>query len=119
MTGMRTPPFLHPVAGLVAALLATAAAAQPAPARPPVVAEAPQAREAEPAVQHIVVEDDNARVDELRVRGETRRITVQPKGVNPKLGYEIVPATGGRDMAPNVSSGRGAAGQRVWSLLSF
>ena len=73
---------------------------------------------AEPRVQRIVVEDDNARVEELRVRGETQRIVVKPKvaGARP---YEILPADGGRDMSAGPSSERGAAGQRVWNVLSF
>ncbi len=72
----------------------------------------------EPKVERIVVEDDGVRIDELRVRGQTQRIVVQPKkgGVGP---YEIVPAGNGRDMSYSAGSGRGAAGQRVWQVLNF
>ncbi|MEO8297428.1 MAG: hypothetical protein ABI574_06420 [Burkholderiales bacterium] len=73
----------------------------------------------EPRVQVIVIEDDGARIEELHVRGEAQRIKVQPKGLSPRLGYEILPASGGRDMSPSASSMRGVAGQRVWSVLSF
>jgi hypothetical protein len=78
----------------------------------------PPQRGSEPKVQRIVVEDDAVRIDELRVRGQTQRIVVQPKkgGMRP---YEIVPADGGRDMSQSYASGRGAAGQRVWHVLNF
>ena len=66
----------------------------------------------EPAVQHTVIEDDRARIEELRVRGQNQRITVQPKKGG--KAYEVLPADGSRDDAT-----RGAAGQRVWHLFSF
>ena len=75
-------------------------------------------RQSEPKVQRVVIEDDGARIEELRVRGQTQRITVQPKGAI-KQGYEIIPADGGRDMSYSAGSSRGAAGQRVWHVLSF
>ena len=69
----------------------------------------------EPAVQRQVLEDEQVRIEELRVRGVNRRLVVQPKtaGVAP---YEILPEEPGRD---TTTAGRGAAGQRVWRLLSF
>lgn len=115
-----SPRVLLGLAGWVAAGVCWAQAAQapaPAPARMMPLVE--PAKSPEPFVEHIVVEDDGSRIEELRVRGETQRIKVQPKGVNPRLGYEIVTPSGGRDMTPNFTPGRGAAGQRVWSLLSF
>ena len=82
-------------------------------------ADAPAAGlRSEPKVQHTVIEDEGARIEELRVRGQTQRITVQPKGAI-KQGYEIIPADGGRDMSYSAGSSRGAAGQRVWHVLSF
>ena len=54
--------------------------------------------------------------EELHERGEVRSIKVQPKVGRP---YEIVPATGGRDMSNSAGNGRAAAGQRVWPVLSF
>ena len=81
------------------------AAASPAPAERP--------RTAEPAVQNRVIEDDGVRIEELKVRGETRRIVVQSK-VPGARAYEILPATTGRDPAQDRS-----AGQRVWHLFSF
>jgi len=52
----------------------------------------------EPNVKHTVIEDDGARIDELRVRGQMQRITVTPKGAI-KKSYEIIPADGARDMS--------------------
>jgi hypothetical protein len=75
-------------------------------------------RQPEPKVQVTVIEDDGARIEELRVRGQTQRITVQPKGAI-KQGYEIVPADGARDMSEGGSTSRGAAGKRVWRLFTF
>jgi hypothetical protein len=71
-------------------------------------------RGGEPAVEHKVSEDDGVRIDELRVRGETREIIVQSKAGNVRS-YQIVPAAAGRDL----SQDRRATGQRVWSVLSF
>ena len=72
----------------------------------------------EPVVKHTVIEDDGARIEELRVRGENQRISVTPKrGTN--RSYEIIPAGGARDMSDSASSTRGAAGKRVWNVLSF
>ena len=53
---------------------------------------------AEPEIKRTVIEDDKVRIEELRVRGQVRRIVVSPKasGVRP---YEIVPPDAGRDVA--------------------
>jgi hypothetical protein len=106
---------------LIAAMPAAAQVAAAAPA-PAAVAAAPAPDEAparrrvpEPNVQRIVSEDDNVRIDELRVRGQTREIVVQHKVVSGSR-YEILPGEGGRD--PSSQDGRGA-GQRVWRLFSF
>ena len=74
-------------------------------------------RGGEPNVRLTVIEDGGSRVEELKVRGETRRIVVQSK-----LGggrYEIIPADGGRDLATGPTTPRGAVGQRVWRVLQF
>jgi hypothetical protein len=68
----------------------------------------------EPAVQQLVSEDDHVRIEELRVRGQTQRLTVRSKQVGVPT-YDILQATTGQDP----SKGRDAAGQRVWQLLSF
>lgn len=71
-------------------------------------------RGGEPRVERTVTEDDGVRIEELRVRGQTRHIIVRSKmaGARP---YEILPAEGGRDL----SQDKRAIGQRVWSVLSF
>lgn len=90
---------------LSCAIVGVAASAQ-TPKQPP-----------EPKVQHIVVEDEAVRIEELRVRGLTQRVVVKPKNA---AEYEIVPAAGGRDPSQNrANSLPGAGGQRVWNLLKF
>lgn len=96
----------------VLALLAAAAApvcAQPATASD--AASAPASR-AEPRVQHTVVEDDGARIEELKVRGQTQRIVVQSKQ-GPGGRYEVLPDAG------REGAGSATAGRRVWNVLSF
>jgi Protein of unknown function (DUF2782) len=71
----------------------------------------------EPNVQRTVVQDEGARIEELRVRGQVQRIVVKPKNA---AEYEVVPATGGRDPSQNRANQQaGAGGQRVWNLLRF
>ena len=93
----------------VLTLASTLAQAQPA---------APAARSAEPKVQLTVIEDDGARIEELRVRGQTQRIVVAPKraGAAP---YEIITGDGSRDLGDGANTSRGAAGKRVWNVLKF
>ena len=76
------------------------------------------ARVAEPNVRRIVIEDDANRIEELNVRGQTRSVLVTPKGA---LGgsYEIHIGDPSRDLSDGADSRRGAAGQRVWRLMSF
>ncbi len=72
---------------------------------------------AEPNVQRTVVQDEGARIEELRVRGQVQRIVVKPKNA---AEYEVVPAAGGRDPSQNRANQQaGAGGQRVWNLLRF
>lgn len=82
----------------------------------PVIAES--AGSNEPRVQQTVVEDDGARIDELKVRGHTQRIVVSPKrgGTAP---YEIITGDGSRDLGDGANTSRGAAGKRVWNVLKF
>ncbi len=92
-----------PVAALLLSLIAAASAQ---------VKDAP-----EPNVQRTVVQDDGARIEELRVRGQVQRIVVKPKNA---AEYEVVPAAGGRDPSQNRANQQaGAGGQRVWNLLKF
>lgn len=90
-------------------VLGTGLLAVAAHATPPVGSPLP----GEPQVIQRVTEDEQVRIDELRVRGQTRRLTVQPK-IKGMPAYEIVPPEPGRDPAQDPK-----AGQRVWFSLSF
>jgi hypothetical protein len=65
----------------------------------------------EPVVRRTVIEDDGSRIEELKVRGETQRVTVTTKG---PLGsrYDILVPQGGSNRGDN-------AGRRVWSVMAF
>jgi hypothetical protein len=69
-------------------------------------------------VRHSVIEDDATRIEELRVRGVARQITVTTKGRGGTT-YEIITGDGSRDLSDGVNTSRGAAGKRVWRVLSF
>lgn len=100
----------------IAPLRVLAQATAPVPAKPaPVAAPAPAG---EPSVKRNVVEDDNARIEELSVRGAVRSIRVQPKGPI-KAEYEVLPIDAGRDVSDGPNSAKGAAGKRVWRVLTF
>lgn len=99
------------------AVPAPAAASSPAPATPLAPGADMAGREPiEPNVQHIVIEGENTRVEELRVRGQTQSVTVKNKAAPT---YEIVIGDGSRDLSNDAGAQKGAAGQRVWRLLSF
>ncbi len=112
----------------VALAAALAAAALAARAEPPADGTRPTAPETaaavgkpaapEPAVKRSVIEDDNARIEEVRVRGAVRSTKVQPKGPI-KAEYEVLPLDAGRDNVEGPHSGKGATGQAVWRVLSF
>lgn len=68
----------------------------------------------EPEVRRIVLEDDQVRIAELRVRGQVRQIIVTPKAAHARP-FEIVPT----DPARDVSQQRGLTGQRLWNVFSF
>ncbi len=108
----------RPLLCLALAALAGSVHSQEAKAPAAPAATAPAAAPAEPRVQHIVIEDEGSRIEELRVRGATQRITVKPK-VGTTQGYEIIVGDGSRDLSDGVNTSRGAAGKRVWHLLSF
>ena len=107
---MKFSPCL--VLGLLCAACGGAVWAQ---AAAPVKAAAPAASSPARAKAHVVViEDDNARIEESRSRGSVSRVIVQSKlaGARP---YEIQLAPPGRDP----SQERGNAGQRAWSIFNF
>jgi len=93
-----------------------AAPAAPAPAARVVEAESPgpPQRGGEPKVQRNVDEDESVRVEELRVRGVTRRVTVQSK-VPGAPAYEIRSSGDGRDHAQD----RRSEGRSLWQLFAF
>ena len=71
----------------------------------------------EPKVERTVIQDEGARIEELRVRGQVQRVVVKPKNA---AEYEIVAPPGGRDPSQNRANQQpGAGGQRVWNLLKF
>lgn len=89
-----------------------AQAQNPAPSPAPSAPE-PKAR-SEQQVERIRHEDEGARIDELRVGGETRAITVSPKGAAPA--YEVPPEGNNRNPASSERERSGAGG---WKLLNF
>ncbi len=95
---------MRPILTLISLLLACGMAwSQSAPAivaaSATVTPEAPG--KAQRRVEHIHVEDVGARIDEVRVGGETQSITVQPKANMPA--YQVAPQTG----------------ERSWKVLGF
>jgi hypothetical protein len=73
----------------------------------------------EPAVRHIVVEDDHTRIDELRVRNVPQKIVVTSKAGKVSSTYEIITGDGSRDLSPGANTSRGATGKSVWRVLDF
>ena len=114
---MKSPRYL--VLGLLGAacggaVWAQAAATAAAPAKAETSAASAASAPARAKAHVTVIEDDNARIEEVRSRGTVQRVTVQSKvpGVRP---YEIQLAPPGRDP----SQERGNAGQRAWSIFNF
>ena len=80
-----------------------------------VPAESPAAKPSE-RIERITHEDELARVDELRVGGQTRSIEVTPKNGAPS--YQIAPAPGGANLSDNPAS-KGSTGKSSWRILKF
>ena len=91
-----------------------APAAASAASRPAETAE-PQGKE--PLIKRTVIEDRTAHIEELRVRGQLQKVTVDPKGSAP--GYEIIVGGGEHEFTEGKNPTRGAVGQRVWNLFRF
>ncbi len=104
------------LAAFGAASLALPVQAQPAgPPAAAAAASAPRAGTGRDAPARLtVIEDDNVRIEETRLRGLPQRIVVHDKHGLARA-YEIQVAPGGRDLGGE----RGASGQRAWSLFSF
>ncbi len=92
------------------ALLLIAALTGPALADPP----------PEPKVERNVAEDDQVRIEELKVRGETKKVTVKNK-LTKAPDYEIVVNDAGRESAGGTGTGlsKSGSGSRVWKVLKF
>ncbi|MEO8280358.1 MAG: DUF2782 domain-containing protein [Ideonella sp.] len=100
---------------LLALLFGPALAQTPPPEQtPPTPAEA----RSEPNIQRQVIEDEGSKIEELKVRGNTTRISVTPK-VGTSRPYEIITEDGSRDVSDGLTGSRGAAGKRVWRVMSF
>ncbi|MEO8311058.1 MAG: hypothetical protein ABI520_07805 [Caldimonas sp.] len=117
------------LAACVAALAAPAAnaadaVAPPAPARATatpapatVIEEIELGRAGEPVVKRTIIDDGRARIEELRVRGQLQKVTVEPKGRVP--GYEILLGDGAHAVGDDPGTSRGSAGKRVWNVFRF
>lgn len=94
----------------LAFLLLTAACTGTALADPP----------PEPKVERSVAEDDQVRIEELKVRGETKKVTVKNKK-SKAPDYEIVVNDAGRESAGGTGTGlpKSGSGARVWRVLNF
>ena len=76
----------------------------------------PGAGKTEQQIEKIRHEDAGSRIDELRVGGETKSITVKPKGDMPP--YELGTEGGNRNPATTApDSGKG--GSPGWNLFKF
>ena len=84
----------------------TVSPAEPTPGR--LVDPSVQPSRSNQTIERIRTEDAGTRIDELRVGGQTQRISVQPKNDMPA--YEIRPA--------DVQGGANA-GQRMWNFKKF
>lgn len=97
--------MLRPTALLLLAVCCTSALADPPP---------------EPKIERTVAEDDQVRIEELKVRGETKKVTVKNK--NSKApDYEIVVNDAGRESAGGTGTGlpKSGSGTRVWNVFKF
>ena len=68
-------------------------------------------------MQRTVIDDRQAHIEELRVRGRLQKITVAPKGGAPS--YEVITDDDPRSLGENINNSRGPAGRRVWKVLNF
>ena len=82
----------------------------PAPvALAPKLVEPARSAGREQLIERIVIDDDGARINELRFGGETRSITVQPKGGMPA--YDVRPISG--------ADTQNTSGARTWKIFGF
>lgn len=69
----------------------------------------------EPRIERISHEDGGSRIDELRVGGDTKSITVSPKGGMPP--YEV--GTSSANRQPGSNSREESTGTRGWKIFGF
>lgn len=100
---------------LLTFLIATAAQAQ----TPPDVPRERQDPRRNQKIERTVIEDDSARIEELKVGGQTEKVTVQPKA-SALPAYEIEPVHLSRSRPGDSREGlSGTSGKRFWNVLSF
>jgi len=109
-----------PLFTLFLCCLAPGLALAQAPAKAPTASQGqpadPAAGKTEQKIEKIRHEDTGSRIDELRVGGETKSITVKPKGDMPA--YELGTEGGNRNpAATDPESGKG--GSPGWKVLGF
>lgn len=69
-------------------------------------------------IERIRVEDGGARIDELRIGGQTQSIVVQPKANVPE--YEFQPSDLARSRPADNRDGLSSpSSQRVWNIFKF
>ena len=76
----------------------------------------PAAGKTEQSIENIRHEDAGSRIDELRVGGETKSITIKPKGDMPP--YELGTEGGNRSPADSKPE-RGRGGSPGWKVREF
>lgn len=97
--------MLRPAVCLLLAAFSAAALADPPP---------------EPKVEKTVSEDDQVRIEELKVRGEAKKVTVKHKATKAP-DYDIVVNDAGRESAGGTGTGlpKSGSGSRVWNVFKF
>ncbi len=118
---MRAAPLFILLSLAASSVLAQNSTPAPAADTADAAQTAPQGRQdrdrAQQRVERIHLEDGGSRVDELRIGGQTRSITVQPK-VGDMPAYEVQSNDGARS-SRNRGDGDGTNGTRVWNLKQF
>ena len=118
MSSTLLSPLRRPLSLITAAVLAGCCGA--ALAQAPAAGEAQAAPKGRPdqRIEQIRTEDSGARIDELRVGGQTQSITVQPKtGDMPE--YEVQSPDGARSRAGSRSGAETNTAPRVWNVIKF
>ncbi len=105
---LRSPRLLLALCGLAA----VSALAQTAPVPPLDAKPAPAGPEQK--IERIRHEDAANRIDELRVGGESKSITVTPKGNAPA--YQVPPESNNRNPA---STDRERSGSGGWNIFKY